>query len=214
MSGSVWRLSLTSALLLLWAQPSFAQVAFENTSTYRGNGRWDWKIFVRADRQTLARIDCVEYTLHPTFPDAVQRVCGAQSTNFAMESNGWGTFSIAIRVIYNDKRTESYKHQLVFTQARAATSVELTAENWSNQIEPGWWEWGIRIKGQPAALDRIRCVEYTLHRSFPNPVRAVCTRQNNFELKTNGWGTFTIPIKVLFKDNTTLELSHELSFTR
>jgi transcription initiation factor IIF auxiliary subunit len=57
-------------------------------------------------------------------------------------------------------------------------------------------------------------VEYTLHRSFPNPVRTVCTRQNNFELKTDGWGIFTIPIKVLFKDNTTLELSHELSFTR
>jgi hypothetical protein len=43
---------------------------------------------------------------------------------------------------------------------------------------------------------------------------SLATRQNNFELKTNGWGTFTIPIKVLFKDNTTMELSHELSFTR
>jgi transcription initiation factor IIF auxiliary subunit len=51
-----------------------------------------------------------------------------------------------------------------------------------------------------AELDRIRCVEYTLHPSFPNHVRLVCTRQNGFELTARGWGTFTVLIRLLFKD--------------
>jgi hypothetical protein len=110
-------------------------------------------------------------------------------------------------------RHDHLARRLAFTQAKATSNIGLKAENWSKQIEPGWWEWGIRLKGSASMLDRVRCVEYTLHRSFPNPVRTVCTRQNNFELKTSGWGTFTVQIKVYFQDKTTQTLSHELRFT-
>jgi transcription initiation factor IIF auxiliary subunit len=212
MNRMLLRSCVAVALVSGVATPCLAQVAFTNTSTYRGSGRWDWKIAVQADRATLARIECVEYTLHSTFPDPTRPVCNAQATRFALESNGWGTFQVGIRVVYKDKHVESYTHQLVFSERKAAPTTTLTTENSSREREPGWWEWAVRIKGTASTLARVRCVEYTLHPSFPNPVRTICTPNNRFELKTNGWGTFSIPVKVIFKDNTTLTLTHQLHF--
>ena len=205
------RLFLGTAVLLCLPLTAFGQISFANTSTYVGSGNWNWTIYVQADTATLNRIQCVTYTLHPTFAP-VPPVCNEQSSKFSLSANGWGTFVVNIRVLYKDKRMQNFQHQLVFTQQQStpAGPAALSAENWSKQIEPGWWEWGVRIRGTAANLNKVRCVEYTLHRSFPNPVRTVCTRQNNFELRTTGWGTFTIPIKVLFKDNTVLQLSHAL----
>jgi transcription initiation factor IIF auxiliary subunit len=192
------------------ATPASAQVTFTNTSAYAGNGRWNWTVMAQAPRATLDRIDCVEYTLHPTFPNPVRTVCRTQSPNFALESDGWGTFQIAIRVIYKDKHVEMYTYQLALSERTVAAPATLRTENWSRLIEPGWWAWGVHITGPPATLAKVKCVEYTLHPSFPNPVRVVCNAQKGFELTTNGWGTFSIPIKVIFKDGTTQALTHQL----
>jgi transcription initiation factor IIF auxiliary subunit len=82
----------TAAALCLVALPSGAAVTVKNTSTYVGAGRWDWRIFVEADPDTLRQIECVEYVLHPTFPDPVRKVCNQQKTNFAYSTNGWGVY--------------------------------------------------------------------------------------------------------------------------
>jgi transcription initiation factor IIF auxiliary subunit len=195
-----------------FAAPASAEITFRNTSSYAGNGRWNWTVMPQADRATLSRIDCIEYTLHPTFPDPVRTVCRTRSPNFELASNGWGTFQIAIRVIYTDKHVEAYTHQLIFSERVASSPPALHTENWSRQIEPGWWQWGVHLTGPTATLGKIKCVEYSLHPSFPNPVRVVCNPQKGFELMTNGWGTFSIPIKVIFKDGTTQTLTHQLQF--
>ncbi len=200
------------AIILLW--PAAASEAFAlqaaNTSTYLGNGRWHWKIFIEAGQQTLAQIACVEYTLHPTFPNPVVKVCDRYS-RFALEATGWGTFVVKIRVFYKDGRIQRLEHQLVFREKKAdSVSDQLRADNWSRQIGTGWWLWGIYIQGPDWLLDRVRCVEYTLHPSFPNPVRLVCSRDNRFEMQAKGWGTFKIPIKVLFKDGSVKLLEHDL----
>jgi transcription initiation factor IIF auxiliary subunit len=202
-----------AAILAATAFPCLAApLTVENTSTYVGAGRWNWTIFVDADPDTLAQIDCVQYTLHPTFPDPVRKVCRQPETKFALSSNGWGTFKVKVQVQYKDGRIENLEHELVFQRKTAPTSSNVTAESWSRQIEPGWWEWGIHIKGAPADLDRIRCVEYTLHPSFPNPVRLVCSRDNNFQLTARGWGEFKLLIKLIFQDGSIRQMSHQLEF--
>ena len=201
-----------AAVLGVTVLPCVAAPKISNTSTYVGAGRWDWSIFVDADPDTLRQIDCVEYTLHPTFPNPVRSVCGHPETKFALSSNGWGTFTVKVKVQYKDGHTESAEHQLVFKQQSPPAQLEVTVENWSKVIEPGWWDWGIYIKGAPAELKKIRCVEYTLHPSFPNPVRLVCTPDKGFLLTARGWGTFTVPVKVMLKDGTVRELSHTLEF--
>lgn len=210
----IYRNISISFILFFLVSPnlSFASLSVANTSAYIGNGQWHWKIFVNGDHETLSQIECVEYTLHPTFPEPVKRRCD-RSSNFALEANGWGTFVVKVRVFYNNHTTQDFEHLLVFKEKRSRVSHGgMKAENWSRQIETGWWEWGIFIEGSQDELDRIRCVEYTLHSSFPNPVRTVCTRNNKFEMKTKGWGVFEIPVKVLLKDGAVLNLSHRLHF--
>ncbi len=76
------------------------------------------------------------------------------------------------------------------------------------------WDWTIFIDADQDSLSRIQCVEYTLHASFPDPVRTVCTSANRFALSSNGWGTFTVKIRVLLMDGSQRFLSHDLKFTK
>lgn len=86
-----------------------------NTSRYagrvEGRNRWDWTIFIDADQDALSRIQCVEYTLHETFPDPVRTVCTA-ANRFALSSDGWGFFTVKIRVILKDGSQRSLSHDL------------------------------------------------------------------------------------------------------
>lgn len=203
-------LVLALSILLSHAAQSLAAVAIENTSTYAGSGRWDWTIYVKADAQSLARIECVEYGLHSTFPDPVQKVCSKLASNFGYSANGWGTFTVKVNITYKDGTTEKLEHLLVFREQVTDVELKIKTVNWSKQLEPGWWEWGIHLEGDKKELDRVRCAEYTLHPSFPNPLRKICSKENRFLLSTRGWGAFTVQVKLLLKDNSTRQLSHTL----
>src|SRR5579864_7608329 len=73
-----------------------------------------------------------------------------------------------------------------------------------------WWRWWVWIDGPDEALDRVDHVVYTLHPTFPNPVRTVGDRASGFRLKATGWGAFKIRAKVHFKNNSIESLSHDL----
>lgn len=73
-----------------------------------------------------------------------------------------------------------------------------------------FWDWQIWIEGTDINLDKIENVTYTLHYTFVDPVRTISTREDKFRLHASGWGTFTIYAMLNFKDNSVLELEHEL----
>ena len=73
-----------------------------------------------------------------------------------------------------------------------------------------YWDWSIWIESSEKGLDKISNVIYNLHYTFPNPVRKITTRENKFKLETSGWGIFTIYVQIVFKDETTLNLEHDL----
>ena len=73
-----------------------------------------------------------------------------------------------------------------------------------------WWEWWVQLDGRDAELDQVEKVVYTLHRTFPNPVRTVTNRTDAFMLRTAGWGVFRIYATVYRKDGTPLKLYHDL----
>ncbi len=87
-----------------------------NTSRYVGEGRWEWTVFITAAPETLKEIRCVEYTLHPTFPDPVREICdrGGGPRPFALTARGWGTCQLRIRVIFKDGRVQQLTHDLAF----------------------------------------------------------------------------------------------------
>ena len=81
----------------------------------------------------------------------------------------------------------------------------------SEYVEPDYWRWSVELDGPAEELDDVDRVVYTLHPTFPNPVRTVDDRSTNFRLETAGWGTFTIYARVVRKhDAGELHLEHEL----
>ena len=76
------------------------EIKVDNTAKYVGNGRYDWTVSIVADKSVLSKIQAVEYTLHPTFPDPVRRGTGPR---FSISANGWGEFSIKVKIIYKDR---------------------------------------------------------------------------------------------------------------
>lgn len=94
--------------------PRPSNITTRNTAENLGNGQWRWTVSLSTDSKTLSEIDCVEYTLHPTFPNPKQRVC-TRGNNFALTGTGWGIFEIGVRVIFKDGTEKRLTHMLRFT---------------------------------------------------------------------------------------------------
>ena len=73
-----------------------------------------------------------------------------------------------------------------------------------------WWKWSVWIEGQDEALNRIEFAEWTLHPTFPNPVRRISDRATKFRLDTGGWGVFPIFVRLQLKDGQQIKLRHQL----
>jgi transcription initiation factor IIF auxiliary subunit len=72
---------------------------------------YDWKVFIKEDPDTLAKIDHVTYFLHPTFPDPVRAVSDP-STGFALETKGWGEFEIRAQIHSKGGTTQNTTYML------------------------------------------------------------------------------------------------------
>lgn len=77
-----------------------------------------------------------------------------------------------------------------------------------------WYEWVVYVDEEPEILDKIKAVEYLLHRTFPEPLRRNTDRPSKFSLKSSGWGEFDILVTVFFKDGSRLETSYPLDLDR
>jgi transcription initiation factor IIF auxiliary subunit len=88
---------------------------FSNYSRFtrqsRGTDVYSWCVFLNAPLGVINGIRTVEYTLHPTFPNPVREITDADHA-FALQSEGWGTFSIEIRVFYNDGHEDELEYAL------------------------------------------------------------------------------------------------------
>ena len=73
-----------------------------------------------------------------------------------------------------------------------------------------YWRWYLWLSGPAKELDQVKYVEYRLHPTFPNPVRRIASRENNFTLRSAGWGEFLIYANIVRKDGDTIRLSHRL----
>jgi transcription initiation factor IIF auxiliary subunit len=77
-----------------------------------------------------------------------------------------------------------------------------------------WWEWSVWVDGPQQELDQIKYVEYTLHPTFPRPVRRIFDRSSGFRLQTAGWGRFTIFAKIVHDGGEETLLEHFLQLTK
>lgn len=91
-------------------------ISVDNVAKTAGNNQWNWTIFLTGPRQDLDKVDSVEYTLHPTFPNPVRRVSalGDPDRAFGLSATGWGTFEVGVRVFMKDGQSKELKHRLKF----------------------------------------------------------------------------------------------------
>ena len=84
-----------------------------NTSKYVGDGRYDWTVYIVADRETLGKISYVQYTLHPTFNPAVVKATNRNKPHpFSITRNGWGEFNIKVKVVFKNNTYTSFDYYL------------------------------------------------------------------------------------------------------
>ena len=208
-------------LLSLCAEPLWAATPrfdLANTARYLGGKSWHWTIFVKAAPEVLAQIDCVEYSLHPTFKEPDIKVCeaGAPEQAFAYSAQGWGTFDVKARVRFKDAQESALKHTLVFNhEVKASEALSVRGDNSAQKTSDGLWKWRVFIRAPSNALEKIQCVKYVLDDSFPDPEREVCNAgkgEEAFVLDATSWAPFDIEIQVLLKNGGIQRLKHSLKF--
>ena len=209
-------------LIALGLHAEAAEVAVTNTARYVGNGRYTWKMYLVGSDAALNRIRYVEYTLHPSFPNPIRKVTDRNS-KFSLSGNGWGEFSVGVKIISNEGSVTYLNHWLRLQKtplpkikAIPQAASQLSTANTSHREGANWWKWRIFVKGEESVLRQIECVEYTLHPTFVNPVRRICTKGNQpgkgFMLEAGGWGTFTVGVMVSFRSGEVRYLKHTLKF--
>lgn len=91
-------------------------------------------------------------------------------------------------------------HRSMRLQTRASAAKDQT----------GWWKWSVWVEAEPTTLKKIMQVTYTLHPTFPDPVRVVQGAARKFRLDSGGWGEFMIHAVVEMRGGAKKKLSHWL----
>jgi len=99
---------------------STADIQTRNVATRVEEKRWDWSAYIEAAPEVIDHVICVEYTLHETFTPQVRSVCdrGSSARPYALDTNGWGTFKLRMRVIFDDGTSRQLVHQLSFRSSQ------------------------------------------------------------------------------------------------
>src|SRR6266498_1825934 len=90
----------------------------------------------------------------------------------------------------------------------------LNFNNYSMWVEKkhnyDWYEWCVFVNSPKELLDDIKTVEYTLHPTFPDPVRLIKDKATRFALLSAGWGGFQINAKAILVTGELIETNHNL----
>lgn len=106
------------------------QIRAESISNKIGSNRWEWQIYIKAPKEITDNIDCVEYTLPPTFSQRIWKICRDRNFNarypfsLAQPMQGREAFSVFIKVFFRDEKICVLDHMLVFA---SGTNREILA---------------------------------------------------------------------------------------
>jgi transcription initiation factor IIF auxiliary subunit len=78
---------------------------------YKGKDRWQWSVWLDGTPEELDDVDHVMYVLHHSFPNPVREIRD-RSTNFRLDTSGWGTFRIYARAFHKGGQETPLYHDL------------------------------------------------------------------------------------------------------
>ncbi|MDF3818396.1 C1 family peptidase [Leptospira sp. 96542] len=79
-----------------------------------GQTYYNWTAFLEGSEMDLAKIQTVEYILHPSFKNNQIKINQGKDFGFPMSAIGWGTFPLKAIVYFNDGSKETLTHNLDF----------------------------------------------------------------------------------------------------
>lgn len=82
------------------------------------------------------------------------------------------------------------------------------------KYEDDWYDWCVFVDEDLEVINTIRSVEYTLHPTFPNPVRVIKDKTSRFVLFSSGWGGFRIKVRIDYENGSSLKTSFSLQLLR
>jgi hypothetical protein len=94
-----------------WKWPSALPLTRDTSASAKAAGRYAWCAFVDGLRSRLDGIDEVEYRLDSSFPDSVRWIADA-SHCFALQSDGWGEFTLHIRIFYKSGTVTTQRYPI------------------------------------------------------------------------------------------------------
>lgn len=128
----------------------------------------------------------------------------------------WSDFTpeAILKAVAKPDKADPRKVHDVFTGDHQLPAVPIRSYNAAFRKDEKYFDCLVFLSGPLVLLERIDCVEYTLHKTFPEPHKKICRPEAdpNFSLPFSAWGTFDIPVRVTMKDGTQLEWEHGLGF--
>jgi len=91
--------------------------------TPHDEGWWDWAVWLDGPEDELDNVEYVEYILHSTFQNPVEKVFDRDS-HFRLQARGWGEFSIKVRVYLDDDEVIKLEHWLELDDIAPTKGVE------------------------------------------------------------------------------------------
>ena len=191
--------------LLTVAPLLFAEITIKNSSSFVGNGRWQWLIYIEGTPAELDNVKCVEYRLHPTFPHPIQEVCErGRGEPFALRGNGWGEFEVEVRITFMDRRKQLYKHWLKLTDTRQPQLCDVAQ---SQLLEEGEvWALKDSLQGFYIYVDEI-------HDSKPSDV-VIFNTSRSIDTSEANWDAIKERLKKTKAQLLGREMRKELSIER
>jgi transcription initiation factor IIF auxiliary subunit len=87
-------------------------------------------------------------------------------------------------------------------------SQDVAVANTARYQGHGRYSWTVFLKGEPAALQQVKGVQYTLHPTFSKPV--VWGSGRSFSYSAIGWGEFNIVATIYYKNGRSEIVNHWL----
>jgi hypothetical protein len=149
------------------ARSSENSLGLVNIAKYNGDKAWSWTAYINGPRDQIGRINCVVYTLHPTFSQPIQRICGTANPlyPFGITLTGWGTFDLEARLELKDGSSVELSHYLDFSISKMGTedNVDRRDGDLTHIQTPDL------PSCQAACLQDSRCLAYTFVPAYTEP---------------------------------------------
>ena len=87
-------------------------LSIQQSQKYMGSAGWQWSVWLDGAPEELDSVDHVVYILDPTFHNPVRETAD-RTTNFRLDTSGWGTFTVHANVVHRDGHQTTLHHDLV-----------------------------------------------------------------------------------------------------